>query len=74
MAVAAVGAGNVIVPVEALADTHSHGLFADVEMGETGHFGAQIEFIRRIFKGANFVHLFVDVQPLFGVHWGIFCH
>ena len=74
MAVAPVGAGDVIVPVEGLADADSHGLFAAVEMGQTGHFCAQIEFIRRVLEGANFIHLLVDVEPLFGVHRGIFCH
>ena len=62
--VAAMGAGDVIIASQRLAHANRYRLFAAVQMGQTRHSGAGVEFIDLLFKEADGEHLLIDVQPL----------
>ena len=63
MAVAAVGAGDVIVLPQCFAHADGNRFFADIEMGESGHLGAEVELVDLFFEQADFQHLAVEVKP-----------
>ena len=63
MAVAAVGAGDVIVLAQRFADTDGNRFFADVEMREPGHLGAEIKLVDLFFEQPNLQHLAVEAEP-----------
>ena len=63
MAMAAVGAGDVIVLAQRFADADGDGFFANVEVGEPRHLGAEIELIDLFFEQPDLEHLAIEVQP-----------
>ena len=50
MAVAAVGAGNVIIPAQRFTHAHGNRFFADIEMSQTRHLGAEIKLVDLLFE------------------------
>ena len=59
MAVTAMGAGNVVIAAQSCAYPHSDRLLANIEMGQAGHFGAQIQLVHMLFKNTDFEHLLI---------------
>src|SRR5512144_1241842 len=70
MSMPAVGAGDVIFPLQRLTDSDRDGFLADVKMREPGHLRASIQLIDLFFKGTDLEHLLVHMQPLFTIHSG----
>src|ERR1700756_55086 len=60
---AAVCAGDVVIDVQSLADSHCDGLFSAVKMCQARHQCTRVEFIHLLFKQANPHHLPVRMQP-----------
>src|SRR6185295_6210930 len=71
VAVAAVRAGDVIVPLERLADPDRDRLLADVEMGQARHLRALVELVHLLLESPDLGHLAVHVQVLLQVHPGL---
>src|SRR5215211_4497847 len=62
MAVAAVGARDVVVATERLADAHGDGFLTDVEMSQPWHLRAPVELVDALLEGADPLHLLVHPQ------------
>src|SRR5690242_21728236 len=63
-------AGDIVIAAQCLADTHSNGLFADIEMRKTGHTSAGIEVVHLLFKESDEQHLPVHGKPAFTITGG----
>ena len=64
VSVAAVRAGDVIVDAQSFANSHGHGFFAAVQVGQSGHERAGVELVHLLFKQADAHHLAIGAQPL----------
>ena len=67
MAVAAMGAGDVIVGTKRFANTDGDCFLTYIKVGEAGHQGARVEVVHLLFEQTNHDHAAVHAQPLFGV-------
>ena len=63
MAVTPVGARDVIVLPQCFTHADGNRFLADVEVGESGHFGAEVELIDLLFEQTDLEHLAVEVKP-----------
>src|SRR5579862_1036257 len=63
MPVAAMRTRDVVIEVKCFADAYSNRFFAAVQMRQTGHKGASIEFVDLLFEETNSYHLPVRTQP-----------
>src|SRR5579884_1101569 len=70
--VTAMGAGDVVIAAQGFADANGNGLLPDIEVSETGHFRAQVEFIDMLLKEAYFEHLLVGMKPEVSFRAGCF--
>ena len=64
MTVAAMRAGDVVIRSQRFTNSHGDGLFAFVEVGETGHKRAQIEVVGVFLELADRIHAAVHAQQL----------
>src|SRR3989442_9053321 len=71
VAVAAVGAGDEVVPAQGLADPDGYGLFPYIKVGHAGHLGALVELVDLLVEGANLGHLAVHVEVLLQLQPGL---
>ena len=70
VAVAAVGAGDVIVLAQRFANADRDGFLADIEMRETRHLGAEIKLVDLFFEEPDLQHLAVELEPALVVSAG----
>src|SRR6266852_7789713 len=68
MPVAAVRAGNVVLPGQRFANAHRNRFLADVQMREARHQRARVQFIHLLFEQADAHHLPVQPQPELRLH------
>src|SRR5687767_7105733 len=69
--VPAVGAGDVVVSVERLADADGNGLLTDIQMRQTGHQRARVEIVDALLEQPDGHHSLVETeQLLFSNHEG----
>src|ERR1700722_4220018 len=61
----AMRAGDVVVAAQRFANSHSHRLLSAIEMCESRHQSARVEFVHVFFKCADAHHLPVGMKPLF---------
>jgi hypothetical protein len=61
--VTAVRAGNVVVAPQRFANAHGDRLLADIQMGKTGHLGAEIELIDLLVEATDLHHLPIEMNP-----------
>ena len=67
---AAMGAGDVVVAAERLADADGDRFLTDIQVGEAGHQGAGIEVVHPLFEQANRQHLAIHAHELSGLDAG----
>ena len=67
MAVAAMGAGDVVIASQRRADANRDGFFAAIEMGKARHARGFVEVVDLFFEEANLRHLVIACQPSRGI-------
>src|SRR5262249_4167097 len=63
MTMTSVGACDVIILPQCLANTDSHRFFPDIKMRQARHLRAEIKLIDLFFEQPDFQHLAVEVEP-----------
>jgi hypothetical protein len=64
MAMAAMGAGNVVVVSQRFTDPYSHGFLPYIQVSQTWHASAGVQFVHLLFKHPNAEHLKVESNPI----------
>ena len=65
VAVAAMGAGNVVLAIQRVADPHRNRLFAAVEVRQAGHDSPLVKLVHLVLKQPDPHHLTIGVDPSF---------
>jgi hypothetical protein len=68
-----VRAGDVVVAPQRFTHAHRDRLLADIQMGKTRHFGAEIELIDLFLEATDLHHLPIEMNPALIVNRRAFC-
>src|ERR1700691_2771923 len=71
MTMSAVRAGDVVVRPQRLADSDRYRFFPRIQMGQSRHQGARVEFVDLLLEQANAHHATVGVDPMIRAYPGI---
>src|SRR3990172_9497108 len=67
MPVSAMRAGDVVVAAQGFTHANGHRLLPDVQMRQPRHLRGSVKLVDLLFELADFRHLLIGVQPVFGV-------